>query len=47
VLADPSYRRNAEQIRDEIARLPGPEHAAALLEQLAAEKRALLDCELG
>ena len=47
VLADPSYRRNAEQIRDEIARLPGPEHAAALLEQLAAAKQPLFDCELG
>jgi UDP:flavonoid glycosyltransferase YjiC (YdhE family) len=38
VLADPSYRRAAARIRDEIAVLPGPEHAVALLEGLAAEK---------
>lgn len=42
VLADPSYRRNAEQVRHEIAQLPGPQHAAALLERLAVEKQALL-----
>ncbi|HSH81126.1 MAG TPA: nucleotide disphospho-sugar-binding domain-containing protein, partial [Herpetosiphonaceae bacterium] len=42
VLADPAYRRAAERLRDEIAVLPGPEHAVALLERLAAEKRPLL-----
>jgi len=42
VLATPSYRQNAEQVRDEMAALPGPEHAVALLEQLAREKRPLL-----
>jgi UDP:flavonoid glycosyltransferase YjiC (YdhE family) len=42
VLADPSYRRNAEEIRDEIKQLPGPEHAAALLEHLAANRQPLL-----
>ena len=45
VLADPSYRRNAEQVRHEIAQLPGPQHAAALLERLAVEKQALLSGE--
>ena len=42
VLGDPSYRRNAERLRDEIATLPGPEYAVALLERLAAEKQPLL-----
>jgi len=42
VLADPTYRRAAERLRDEIAALPGPEHAVALLERLAAEKHPLL-----
>ena len=45
VLGDPSYRRNAERLRDEIAELPGPEHAAALLERLAREKQPLLGSE--
>jgi UDP:flavonoid glycosyltransferase YjiC (YdhE family) len=36
VLDDPSYRRAAERMRDEIAALPGPEHAVGLLEQLVA-----------
>ena len=38
VLEQPSYRRNATRVRDEIAALPGPEHAVALLEQLARPK---------
>ena len=42
VLVDPSYRRAAERIRDEIAALPGPAHAVTLLEQVAAEKRPLI-----
>jgi len=42
VLREPSYRRNAERLRDEIAALPGPEYAVALLERLAVEKRPLL-----
>jgi UDP:flavonoid glycosyltransferase YjiC (YdhE family) len=46
LLDDPSYRRNAEQIRDEITELPGPERAAALLEHLAANKQPLLTGEL-
>ncbi|XVV02184.1 glycosyltransferase [Actinosynnema sp. CA-248983] len=34
VLADPAHRRAAERLRDELAALPGPEHAADLLEGL-------------
>ena len=43
VLGAPSYRREAERLRDEIAALPGPEHAVALLERLAAEKQPILE----
>jgi UDP:flavonoid glycosyltransferase YjiC (YdhE family) len=39
VLADGRYRRNARRLRDEIAALPGPEHAVPWLERLAAEGR--------
>ena len=42
VLADPTWRAAAERMRDEIAALPGPEHAVALLERLAAERRPIL-----
>ncbi len=42
VLAEPTYRRNAERVRDEMAALPGTDYAVELLEQLAAEKRPLL-----
>jgi UDP:flavonoid glycosyltransferase YjiC (YdhE family) len=38
VLADPSYRRAAERLRDEIAALPEPAHAVTLLERLVAEQ---------
>jgi MGT family glycosyltransferase len=41
VLSEPSYRRDAEQQRGEIRALPGPEHAAHLLEQLVVERRPL------
>jgi UDP:flavonoid glycosyltransferase YjiC (YdhE family) len=41
ILRDPSYRHNAERIRDEMAALPGPEHAVALLERLAREKQPI------
>jgi UDP:flavonoid glycosyltransferase YjiC (YdhE family) len=34
VLDNPSYRRAAERMRDEIAALPGPEYAVGLLERL-------------
>jgi MGT family glycosyltransferase len=36
-LVDPSYRRAAERMRDEIANLPHPTQAVILLERLAAE----------
>jgi len=42
VLANPTYRAAAGRLRDEIAALPGPEYAVALLERLAVEKRPLL-----
>jgi UDP:flavonoid glycosyltransferase YjiC (YdhE family) len=42
VLEDPAYRRAAVRMRDEIAALPGTEHAVALLERLAKERRPLL-----
>jgi len=41
VLADTSYRRAAERIRDEYAALPGPAHGVTLLERLAAERRPI------
>ena len=47
ILGDPSYRRNAEQVRDEMAALPGPEHAVALLERLAREKQPILAGTVG
>lgn len=36
VLTDSSYREAAERMRDEIAALPGPDHAVALLNTLSA-----------
>ncbi len=42
VLAGSAYRRNAERLRDEMANLPGPDHAVSLLERLAAEKPPLM-----
>lgn len=42
VLDDPTYRTNAERVRDEITALPGLEHAVALLEHLAIERQPLL-----
>ena len=42
VLADPTYRLSAERMRDEIAALPGPDHAVTLLERLATERQPLL-----
>ncbi len=38
VLANAGSRMAAERIRDEIAALPGPDHAVTLLERLAAER---------
>lgn len=37
-LANPVYRQNAGRIRDEVAALPGPEHAVELLERLDRER---------
>ena len=34
VLENPTYRAAAERVRDEIRRLPGPDHAVRLLERL-------------
>jgi len=42
VLSDPSYRVAAERLQDELAALPGPEHAVALVERLAAERRPIV-----
>jgi UDP:flavonoid glycosyltransferase YjiC (YdhE family) len=39
LLEDPAPRAAAERLRDEIAALPGPEHAVARLEVLRAEAR--------
>lgn len=38
-----AYRRSG--LRDDIATLPGPEHAVRLLERLAVEKQPLLTAE--
>ena len=42
VLEDPSYRQVAERMRREAAALPGPDHALALLERLAADRTPIL-----
>jgi MGT family glycosyltransferase len=42
VLGDPAYRASAQRVRDEMAAMPGPEHAVRLLERLAVEKQPLL-----
>jgi UDP:flavonoid glycosyltransferase YjiC (YdhE family) len=42
VLDEPSYRRNAERLRDEIAVLPGVDAVIALLERLEEGKRPIL-----
>jgi UDP:flavonoid glycosyltransferase YjiC (YdhE family) len=42
MLTDPTYRANAQRIRDEIAALPGPEHAVELLDRLVAERRPVI-----
>jgi MGT family glycosyltransferase len=41
VLADRSFRVNASRLRDEIAKMPGPDHVVASLERLAADRRVL------
>lgn len=47
VLSDPAYRRNAARIRDEVAALPGIDHAVVLLEQLALGRQPILRGEGG
>ena len=42
VLVDPSYRRAAERARDEMAALPGTDHAVALLERLARDRTPII-----
>lgn len=42
VLGDPSYRANAERLREEMEQLPEPEHVVGLLERLAVEQRPLV-----
>ena len=42
VLGDPAYRATAERVRGEMAALPGPEYAVALLERLARDKPPLV-----
>jgi hypothetical protein len=39
VLGDTAYRRNAEQLHDEVRALPGPEHAVTLLGELVRAVR--------
>jgi UDP:flavonoid glycosyltransferase YjiC (YdhE family) len=39
VLADPSYRRNAQRLQKEMAELPGPEHAVSLLAELVERRK--------
>ncbi len=41
VLADPACRTNSQRLREEIAALPGADHAVALLEQLAVDQQPL------
>lgn len=42
VLGDPAYRVAAGRVQSEVEALPGPEHALALLERLAAERRPIV-----
>jgi UDP:flavonoid glycosyltransferase YjiC (YdhE family) len=41
ILSDPSYRAVAERIAAEIVAMPGIDHAARLVEQIAAERRPI------
>lgn len=41
VLAEPSYSVHAQRLREEMAALPGPEYAVALLERLARERQPI------
>jgi UDP:flavonoid glycosyltransferase YjiC (YdhE family) len=39
VLEDPGYTLEAQRLREEMAALPGPDYAVALLEQLAQGRK--------
>jgi UDP:flavonoid glycosyltransferase YjiC (YdhE family) len=41
LLEEPSFRERAGRVQEEIAAMPGPEHAVALLERLAADREPL------
>ena len=43
VLADTACRTNAQRLREEIAALPGTDHAVDLVEQLAVDQQPLLN----
>ncbi|HEU5330563.1 MAG TPA: glycosyltransferase [Thermomicrobiales bacterium] len=45
VLSNPTYRQRAEQLRDEMQALPGPDYVTALLERLALARRPLVQGE--
>jgi len=47
VLTEPRYKRQAQRLREEMAALPGPDHAVALLERLAAERRPMPTASAG
>jgi UDP:flavonoid glycosyltransferase YjiC (YdhE family) len=42
VLQNPTYRENAEKLRDEVRAMPGLDEAVRLFEQLAKERRPIL-----
>jgi len=42
VLADPAYRANAARVGEEMAALPGLDHAVGLLERLARDKAPII-----
>jgi MGT family glycosyltransferase len=42
VLNEPSYSVDARRLREEMAALPGPEYAVALLERLATERQPMV-----
>jgi UDP:flavonoid glycosyltransferase YjiC (YdhE family) len=42
ILSSPMYRENARRISEQMAALPGPEYAVALLERLLAERQPLI-----
>ena len=47
VLNEPSYSVHAQRLREEMAALPGPEYAVALLERLAMERQPIVAASAG